>query len=183
MNDAVCSVYCTPTRTQYRYTIQYRRVCVCVNQLYIRVIWSADSVQPQTIQRRGAAQLTGMPNLQVEGSVLFALSVPLWTAVRWARSAHGNLPSHRHSLQLAPAKEENPEVIAVLSYWFDGDASHNYKYKWFPSSSRDIQERADAAIAERFETCLRLAAADELGYWGSSLKANIAKILVLGKPD
>ncbi|CAN0108696.1 unnamed protein product, partial [Ectocarpus fasciculatus] len=74
---------------------------------------------------------------------------------------------------------ESEEAAAVLSYWFDGDTSQNYKYKWFPSSNRDIQEKADRDVTDRFSACLQLALNDGLGYWGDGARATIAKIIVL----
>lgn len=42
------------------------------------------------------------------------------------------------------------EAARVLSYWFDGDSSINYKTKWFPSSSESIQRDADVAVNNHF---------------------------------
>jgi tRNA(Ile)-lysidine synthase TilS/MesJ/uncharacterized protein (DUF924 family) len=75
--------------------------------------------------------------------------------------------------------EECADVRAVLAFWFDGDTAENYKTKWFPSSNKDIKENADRQITERFGLLLDQAVSSRLGHWGNSVKAVIAKIIVL----
>lgn len=112
------------------------------------------------------------------GAALFALAGPLWMAVRRVVATATATASHR---PVDRGGGESEEAAAVLSYWFDGDTSQNYKYKWFPSSNRDIQEKADRDVTDRFSACLQLALNDGLGYWGDGARATIAKIIVLGR--
>ena len=42
----------------------------------------------------------------------------------------------------------------VLSFWFDGSITENYKLKWFPSGSTDHQLLADQHISLHFSTLL-----------------------------
>lgn len=74
----------------------------------------------------------------------------------------------------------HPDVRRVLSFWFDGDVNENYKTKWFPSSNKDIQQHADRTIRDQFKDLLDNALNDELGPWGQSIKAILAKIIILG---
>ena len=106
------------------------------------------------------------------GALLFALAGPLWMAVRRVLASRG---------QGGNGDKECAEVAAVLSYWFDGNTSQNYKYKWFPSSNGDIQDKADREVTDHFSALLQLATTSGLGHWGESSRAMIAKIIVLGK--
>ena len=115
----------------------------------------------------------------MEGAALFAVAL-LSNLLNRKTASHNGAPESMHT-ELAEPAEECAEVRAVLSFWFDGDTTKNYKYKWFPSSNKDIQENADRAVSEGFGECLALAVSDKLGHWGSSTKAIIAKIIVLGK--
>ena len=103
------------------------------------------------------------------GVILFAAAVPCWLAVRqYVRDSDIGFEGARG-------------VQEVLSYWFDGDINENYKHKWFPSSNKELQERADKVISERFSGLLQLALNDELRQWGNFTKSQVAKIIVLGK--
>ena len=47
------------------------------------------------------------------------------------------------------------DVEAVLEYWFGGSQpEHNYKTKWFPTGSKDLQSNADAEVTAKFAPLL-----------------------------
>jgi uncharacterized protein (DUF924 family) len=71
----------------------------------------------------------------------------------------------------------NPQ--AVLSFWFDGNLDHNYKTKWFPTSSRSLQQQADETITTRFLRYLQAALNHELDHWLDDTSSTIALIIVL----
>lgn len=47
------------------------------------------------------------------------------------------------------------DVEDVLEYWFGGSQpEHNYKTKWFPTGSKDLQSTADAEVTAKFAPLL-----------------------------
>lgn len=56
-----------------------------------------------------------------------------------------------------------PSIESVLSYWFDGSWSENYKTKWFATG--ETQATTDAYIHSHFDAFLRYAHGDMLDSW------------------
>ena len=74
----------------------------------------------------------------------------------------------------------NVTALEVSSFWFSGDISENYKNKWFPTGSSDIQARTDIIITERFKVVLDSALRGELSRWKTDgIRSHIALIIVL----
>ena len=67
----------------------------------------------------------------------------------------------------------------VLQYWFHGDLHFNYKTKWFPDGSAEIQRRADEAVTCLFGDLFCQAIGCELESWKSDNKSTVALIVVL----
>lgn len=53
----------------------------------------------------------------------------------------------------------------VLSYWFEGDQSVNYRTKWFPSGSSQLQSEADLSVFTRFHALFVEANSGHLDFW------------------
>jgi uncharacterized protein (DUF924 family) len=73
--------------------------------------------------------------------------------------------------------ELNPQE--VLSFWFDGNLDQNYKTKWFPTSSRSLQQQADEIITTKFSRYLYAALNHELDHWLDQISSTIALIIIL----
>jgi uncharacterized protein (DUF924 family) len=73
------------------------------------------------------------------------------------------------------------DVDAVCEYWFGGsEPQHNYRTKWFPSGSKDIQSNADAEVTAKFAPLLaRTLGLDPAAYPTGNLRFLIAIIIVL----
>lgn len=67
----------------------------------------------------------------------------------------------------------------VLSFWFAGNLDENYKTKWFPTSSRSLQQQADEIITQRFSRYLQAALNHELDHWLQETSATVALIIIL----
>ena len=68
---------------------------------------------------------------------------------------------------------------SVLDFWFGGDLKTNYKTKWFPTGSIDIQKNADEIVSERFSNLLDEALRHGLDSWKKHPKSTVALIIVL----
>ena len=55
----------------------------------------------------------------------------------------------------------------VYEYWFVGDQQVNYRTKWFPAGSKDIQGKADTHVFEQFGELFDQACAGNLNDWKS----------------
>jgi uncharacterized protein (DUF924 family) len=73
--------------------------------------------------------------------------------------------------------ELNPQE--VLSFWFDGNLDQNYKTKWFPTSSRSLQQQADEIITTKFSRYLYAALNHKLDHWLDQISSTIALIIIL----
>lgn len=67
----------------------------------------------------------------------------------------------------------------VLDFWFGGDQAINYKTKWFPSGSTDLQQVADGMISEKFGDVFKLAVNGSLQHWCNEKRGTVALIIVL----
>lgn len=68
---------------------------------------------------------------------------------------------------------------AVLSFWFDGDLSDNFRCKWFPPDGSGKQRAVDCEVRERFGSLLAQAERRELDEWRRARDSAVALILVL----
>jgi uncharacterized protein (DUF924 family) len=73
----------------------------------------------------------------------------------------------------------DPQVERVLTFWFGGSQSVNYKTKWFPSGSKDLQHEADVLVLSQFGELFQRAINHELDHWMSEPKSHLALIIVL----
>lgn len=73
----------------------------------------------------------------------------------------------------------SPEALAVLTFWFGGDQTDNYRSKWFPPEASEKQRRMDALIVERFGALLQQAERGELAQWQEERDALVALIVLL----
>ena len=67
----------------------------------------------------------------------------------------------------------------VLDFWFGGDQSFNYKTKWFPTGSKEVQHAADLQVTTLFQPLLFMAMSGELADWANDPKSHLALIIVL----
>lgn len=68
----------------------------------------------------------------------------------------------------------------VITYWFEGSLNVNYKSKWFPTGSDEIQHRADVEISSNFKDLLNAAMNNELEGWKVvNIKSHLALIIIL----
>jgi tRNA(Ile)-lysidine synthetase-like protein len=71
------------------------------------------------------------------------------------------------------------EAKQVLSFWYDGDQSENYRTKWFPPDGSEKQAFMDQYIKETFGDLLNRAERGELNAWKKVQQTFVALILVL----
>lgn len=74
---------------------------------------------------------------------------------------------------------QSPDADRVLSYWFDGPMGVNYRSKWFPSGSKDVQRQADEAVSTLFGKTFEEALKDDGASLGTGIRSRLARILVL----
>lgn len=67
----------------------------------------------------------------------------------------------------------------VINFWFGGDLDNNYKTKWFPTASKQLQQTADEIITRKFSNLLKDAIEHKLDDWTTSTKSTIALIVTL----
>lgn len=74
---------------------------------------------------------------------------------------------------------QTSDADRVLSYWFDGPMGVNYRSKWFPSGSKDVQREADLAVSTLFGDTFEQALTDDGASLGTGIRSRLARILVL----
>lgn len=67
----------------------------------------------------------------------------------------------------------------VLHFWFDGDLRENYKSKWFPTGSLEVQKQTDHVIRKKFSTIFDKALTKKLESWKAQPRSKVALIVVL----
>lgn len=75
--------------------------------------------------------------------------------------------------------EIDPRAQEVLSFWFDGNLDENYKTKWFPTSSKFLQQQADELITTNYSSLLSAAIDHQLDSWLTHKLSTIALIIIL----
>jgi uncharacterized protein (DUF924 family) len=88
------------------------------------------------------------------------------------------------SSQLAGNPESEPSTLfpvadSVLTFWFHGDLHTNYKTKWFPDGSADIQHKADETVNTLFGVVFNDTINGDLAQWKDDNRATVALIIVL----
>ena len=76
-------------------------------------------------------------------------------------------------------KERMSSFEEVINFWFGDSLEINYKTKWFPTSSKELQKKADEIITLKFSSLLSNAINHQLNDWLTSKQSTIALILVL----
>ncbi len=71
------------------------------------------------------------------------------------------------------------KINNVFSYWFEGDQQVNYRTKWFPEGSSEIQSKADNEVNKLFFTYLTDAMDRKLDHWEKNTKSCVALIIIL----
>jgi uncharacterized protein (DUF924 family) len=86
-------------------------------------------------------------------------------------------PSSQLLLKMSETEIRSP--AAVLNFWFGGSIENNYKTKWFPTSSRSLQEQADFEITQKFSNYFSDALENNLDHWMDEKHSTIALIVIL----
>lgn len=73
----------------------------------------------------------------------------------------------------------NVDIERVLDFWFGGDLETNYKTKWFPTGTKNLQKIADQEIKSKFESLLSDAVVGHLDSWCDEPKSTVALIVIL----
>jgi uncharacterized protein (DUF924 family) len=104
--------------------------------------------------------------------------VPL-SAIASARPESFTKERRGVSVTLPMTEEDTTNVISVLQYWFDGDQQVNYKTKWFPDGSTELQSQADNAVQSKFGAIFEAAIKGDLQHWTATRRSSLALIIVL----
>jgi uncharacterized protein (DUF924 family) len=70
-------------------------------------------------------------------------------------------------------------VDKIYGYWFEGDQQINYKTKWFPEGTSEMQLNADTEVFNQFSNIFQDAVDEKLESWKLNLKSAIALIVLL----
>lgn len=74
---------------------------------------------------------------------------------------------------------DSSEYERVLQFWFGGNQQINYKTKWFPDGSTDLQGTADRLVYQQFGQTFSSAVDGQLDHWRNETKSCVALIVVL----
>jgi len=69
-------------------------------------------------------------------------------------------------------------ISDVIEYWFGGDIHENYRMKWFPPGSKEIQENADQHIRTKFSSLLKSALDGKLVSWFNVPHGTLVRIVI-----
>lgn len=76
-------------------------------------------------------------------------------------------------------EEESRVVEEVYRFWFGGSQQVNYKTKWFPDGSTDLQATADRIVFEQFGDVFYSAIHGQYMHWQEHTRSCVALIVVL----
>lgn len=66
---------------------------------------------------------------------------------------------------MSVVEDTSDSFKSVYDYWFAGDQQVNYRTKWFPAGSKDVQGQADTYVLAHFGSLFDLACAGKLDHW------------------
>jgi uncharacterized protein (DUF924 family) len=104
------------------------------------------------------------------------MAFQFWRSLRRAAISHD---SFAWKTTAEMTEEDNRDVTAVLQYWFNGDQQVNYKTKWFPDGSTELQSQADHAVQAKFGIIFDAAVNGGLQHWTKTQRSSLALIIVL----